>query len=169
MKKVLDTLEQHGSQLHALLVRLTLRYDVADDLMQELFLRLARTRTFGSARDPAAYASRVAINLAMDWRRRSLRHKSSCCLSDDMASRSAPPLVAAVQAERMEQVLDAMSELGGLGPQVLVRHYVQQEPYESIARELARSPHHLRSLASKTLRKLRSRLGIRAVPEGESS
>ncbi len=151
-------LEKHGTQLHALLVRLTLRYEVADDLMQELFLRLAQTKKLESVDDQAAYASRVAINLAMDWRRRSQRDHSIQELPNDLTGRQADPFLAAEQTETTQQVLDVLSELHGLGPEVLIRHYVQQEPYETIAQEVGKSPHHLRALVNKTLKKVRSRL-----------
>lgn len=50
-------------------MRLTLRRDVAAELLQELFVRLG-TSEIENARDPTAYAWRAAINLAMEWRRR---------------------------------------------------------------------------------------------------
>ncbi len=40
--QVLSLLDEQGPRLYALLVRITLREDVAEDLMQELFLRLSR-------------------------------------------------------------------------------------------------------------------------------
>ena len=39
-KRLLTLLETTGRRLHVLLVRLTQREDVAEDLMQELFLKL---------------------------------------------------------------------------------------------------------------------------------
>ncbi|HEY2761830.1 MAG TPA: sigma factor, partial [Pirellulales bacterium] len=62
-------LAEHGQQLHALLFRLTLRADAAEDLLQELFCRLATSKSFQHAANPAAFAYRSATNLAFDWRR----------------------------------------------------------------------------------------------------
>ncbi len=39
-------LAEHGRQLHALLFRLTLRSDVAEDLLQDLFCKLAAATDF---------------------------------------------------------------------------------------------------------------------------
>lgn len=50
----------HGERLYATLTRLTLRRAVADELMQELFLRLSQSDGFDAASDKAAYAWRAA-------------------------------------------------------------------------------------------------------------
>jgi len=42
-------LDAHGAALHAVLYRLTLRHDAADDLLQELFVRLAGSRGFAAS------------------------------------------------------------------------------------------------------------------------
>src|SRR4051794_7288180 len=73
-------LDAHGPALHALLLRLTLRQDVADDLLQELFVKLAGSRSFRAAIDPVAYVKRAAVNLALDWRRARQRRDVSGAL-----------------------------------------------------------------------------------------
>jgi RNA polymerase sigma factor (sigma-70 family) len=156
--QILTVLRTHGPSLHALLWRLTLRHDVAEDLMQELFLRLAHARQFVTAEDPAAYAARVAINLALDWRRRGARMYRHVAMPTDMAGAVRSPLAALLAAEETQAVLGALSELRGLGREVLVMHYVQEEPYEVIARCLDKDVHQVRALAHKALAKLRSRL-----------
>ena len=45
-RDALSLLEAEGPRLYALLARITLREDVAEDLMQELFLKLNRSRPF---------------------------------------------------------------------------------------------------------------------------
>ena len=70
MNQTTDTalafLAEHGPRLHAILLRLTLRADVAEDLMQDLFCKLAENQRFATAASPVAYATRMATNLAFD-------------------------------------------------------------------------------------------------------
>ncbi len=72
-ESILVFLEEQGARLHALLVRLTLRTDVADDLMQDLFCKLSHDARWLAARNPTAYAVRMATNLAFDHRRAQAR------------------------------------------------------------------------------------------------
>ena len=67
---LLKLLDRQGPSLHAMLTRLTFREDVAEDLMQELFLKLAGSKGLDKVGNLAAYARTTAINLAFDWRRR---------------------------------------------------------------------------------------------------
>ena len=71
--ELLELLETSGARLHALLARLTLREDVAEELMQDLFIKLHGARDQGGIECWYAYARRTAINLAFDWRRRQAR------------------------------------------------------------------------------------------------
>src|SRR4051812_22018822 len=82
-------LETHGPRLYATLARLTLRREVAGDLLQELFLRLGQSKGFPLAGDPAGYAFRTAINLAMEWRR-GRRRESGVPLPDVPAGEPTP-------------------------------------------------------------------------------
>jgi len=67
LENLLAMLDRSGPHLHVLLTRLTLREDVAEELMQELFLKLSRSDGFRRAHDPVAYACRAATHLAFDW------------------------------------------------------------------------------------------------------
>ena len=48
-KELLELLDTSGAELFALLTRLTLREDVAEELMQELFIKLSRSRGLDKA------------------------------------------------------------------------------------------------------------------------
>ena len=62
---LLELLDASGGSLHALLTRLTLREDVAEDLMQELFIKLSNSNGLDRASQPVGYAYRSAINLGV--------------------------------------------------------------------------------------------------------
>ena len=63
-----------------------------------------------------------------------------------------------VARERMERVLDVVGRLRGIQRDAVVMHYIEQESFQSIARQLNRSPHQVRALCHKGIRQLRNRL-----------
>ena len=152
---VLALLADQGARLHALLMRLTLREDVAEDLMQELFLRLSQRDGFARADDPAAYAFRTAVNLAFDWRRAQKRlprmeHASSQLLGHDRS-----PLSVLLDREQLKSVLEAIGSLPERSRDVLVLRYLEQWSYETIGRAIGKTPHQVRGLCYKAVTRLR--------------
>ncbi len=150
---LLNILETHGAELHALLTRLTLRAGVAEDLLQELFLKLQSGRGFAAANDPTAYVFRTAINLAFDWRR---VQRPTLSLRAEPAVAAAAPLDRLIDAEELEQIIGAMGYLSELSRQVLVLRYLQHQDYAAIAAQLGKTEHQVRGLCSKALRQLRT-------------
>lgn len=153
--RLLNLLETTGTRLHVLLVRLTLREDVAEDLMQELFLKLSQANGFGQADDPVAYARRAAVHLAFDWRRRQARDRSPGPISTEREADAPSPLSRLIQHEEYEQVLASLDKLSELGRDVLLLRYLEQESYEAIARQLGKTPHQVRALCHKAIAGLR--------------
>ena len=167
--KLLAILESHGARLHALLTRLTLDQDAAEDLLQDLYLKLDRAAGFPVATDPAAYACRAAIHLAFDWQRGQARSMRS--LSHDPIASPPSPLAALVHREDMDKVLQALAQLPALYRDCLVLHYLDQEPYEVISGLVGKTPHQVRALCHKALGRLRCLLktppsSVRITPEG---
>ncbi len=159
--KVLELLDTHGRRLHRLLGRLTRSEDATSDLMQELFLRLSRSKGLERARDPYAYAWRAAANLAFEWRRR--RKIKLQPLGEDIREDEPTdqPLGKAIQDEQVQRVLEATSRLDELSRNVIVMRFIEQEPYEEIAARLGKDAAYLRSLCSKALARLRQMCGDR--------
>jgi RNA polymerase sigma-70 factor (ECF subfamily) len=162
---VLAFLEENGGRLYAVLLRLTLRHDVADDLMQELFIRVIRGG-IGRARDPVAYAMRTATNLALDWRRAQARRRemsSTCETLDALRSENHVPLSQLVNREETERVLDAVSELPSQGREIVVMYYLEQQSFEVIGQQLDRTAHHVRAMCHKAMKRLRLQLGVKST------
>ena len=158
--EVLRLLDESGPGLFALLTRLTLRRDVAEELMQELFLRLSDGTSLESIDCLAAYARRTAINLAFDWRRRERRREAVPI--DAVAEPLSPasgPLADAVAAEEIEQILSAAGRLKGLLRQAFVLRYIQQESHEAIAEQLGKTPHQVRALCFRAMQQVREAVG----------
>jgi RNA polymerase sigma factor (sigma-70 family) len=146
--------------LYALLLRLTLRADVADDLLQELVVRLSRSDGFRRADDPLRYARRAAIHLAFDWRRRGKRSKQTGRLVEEPAAEAADCLSKVVAAEDYERILAGMQELPPLGRTCLVLHYIEHQSYAEIAEQLGKTPHQVRAVCHKGIRRLQRLLGV---------
>ncbi len=157
-ENVLQLLEKSGDQLHRLLMRITMREDIVGDLMQELFIKLSNSRGFGKAENPFAYAWRVAVNLAFEWRRRQ-KIKFCTLVEDPPASENRfSPLDEMVRRENIDLVLDATARLSHRAQEVVVMHYIEQESYEKIAERLGKQPQSIRALCSKTLARIRGSL-----------
>ena len=152
---LLSLLEAHGAELHALLTRLTLRAGVAEDLLQDLFLKLRRSEGLARAGNRKAYLFRTAIHLAFDWRR---ARRPTGPLPGDSAVAEESPLDRLIDAEELDQVLDALQYLPELGRHVLVLRYLQQQDYTDIAQQLGKTEHQVRGLCAKALGQLRSLL-----------
>ena len=157
-KKILQLLDVSGPCLHRLLAQLTRREDVVGDLLQELFLRLWNSKAFDKVEDPFAYAYRAAINLAFEWRRQqkttSQPLEENCRVAEDGSS----ALAKVIQAEELDQVLNATSKLPDLARDVVVMRYIEQDTYEEIAERLGKKSQSMRSLCAKAMAQLREML-----------
>jgi RNA polymerase sigma-70 factor (ECF subfamily) len=163
--ELLELLETSGAKLHALLTRLTLREDVAEELLQDLFLKLHGAQDQGGIDCWYAYARRTAMNLAFDWRRRQ-KVRRACSLDElaERASETHAPLGRLIASEELEQVLAAIGRLGGASREVFVMRYIEQNSYEEIAGQLGRDVHQVRALCFRAMSTLRSILGCDPVP-----
>jgi len=152
---LLDILQAHGAELHALLTRLTLRAGVAADLLQDLFLKLHGSEGFARAENRKAYAFQAAIHLAFDWRRRQRPYEH---LSTEPVATGESPLDLLIDAEELEQVLEAIERLSPLAQQVVALRYLQHEEYPAIAEQVGKTEHQVRALCAKAIGQLREML-----------
>lgn len=155
---VRSLLETHGARLHALLFRLTLRHDAAEDLLQDLFCKLAQSERFSQADDRLAYAIRMATNLAFDYRRSRQRRETAELAEEPAGPAQGSPLADLVRREELEHMLDAIGRLDPPGRELIVLRHLERQSYEEIARQLGKTPHQTWALAHKALEKLRSLL-----------
>ena len=146
--------------MYALLVRLTLRADVADDLLQELLVRLSRSDAFDRADDTLRYARRAAVHLAFDWHRRKKRTAMVDHLPQEPAAAPADCLNVLVAREELECVLTGMKELSALSRTCLVLHYIEHLSYSEIADQVGKTPHQVRGLCHKGIRQLQRLMGV---------
>jgi len=158
---LLELLESEGPRLLGLLTKLTLRQDVAEDLMQDLFVRVARSGALARTDDAGAYVRRVAINLAFEWRRKAKRKPSTTEFPIEPASRDQSPHERMSRSEQYERVLLAASQLSASMHEVFVMRYIEELAPEEIARRLKRPSHQVRATCHKALKQIRKRLSSR--------
>jgi RNA polymerase sigma factor (sigma-70 family) len=154
-RTLLDFVESHGQRLHALFAKLTANQDVADELLQDFFVRILRTTSVAAAPSPEAYLYRAAINLAFDWRKRNRGTPNFKLLSDDATTNDIAPLDHIVQHECVERVLAAMDRLSQQDRELISLRFLQGESPESISEQWGSTPHRIRSRCSKAVARLR--------------
>jgi RNA polymerase sigma factor (sigma-70 family) len=84
--------DRHGARIHAHLARMTGSGDDADDLLQETWVRVARSaRTYTSGRPVRPWLYGIASNLARDLgRRRAVRARGDALATADREPGAAP-------------------------------------------------------------------------------
>lgn len=155
--QLVQVLHHHGADTLRLLWRLTLRSDIAEDLLQELCLRLLKRDVWVHAKDFRAYVFRMATNLACDWRREQAKHPHTPLPSEPMSD-PCVPLEMLEQSENTRLALDLLSELPPLQRDCLVLRYLAQMPAEEISLQVNKTPHQVRAICSRGIAALRERL-----------
>jgi RNA polymerase sigma factor (sigma-70 family) len=163
---VLSLLAEHGPRLHALQVRITLREDVAEDLMQDLFLRLCHPHTLSRSVDPVGYAVRTATRLAFDWRRSQQRRRDTTEVKIEPASNDEQRPCRLEQREELQAVLDAIQKLSAVCRDIVVMRYLEGRPYEEISASVGKSLHQTRALCYKSIVRLRALTNATCSNEG---
>lgn len=158
---VLGAWTEHREEVYAFLVRMTRDRDVAEDLLQEAFLRLtSEARTGRAPENVRAWLYRVAANLATSRGRRvasALRWLAGAARPGAGAGVSEPPEIAVM---RQEGRIELVRLLDGLGPDARAALLLSSEGFhgDEIAAAIGRTPAATRTLLTRTRVRLRSRL-----------
>ncbi|MHC4511279.1 MAG: RNA polymerase sigma factor [Planctomycetota bacterium] len=158
-RELLEFLDKSGAELYALLTRLTLREDVAEELMQELFIKLSRSSGPNKVANWNAYARRAAINLAFDWRRGRKRVALQLGQVPEPIAGNTSPLGKLIHSEETQETLNAIGRLKKTAREALVMRYIQQESYDDIARQMGKTSHQIRAMCARSMAHLRDMLG----------
>lgn len=113
--------ERHHAGVYRYFRRVTGRHDEAQELAQELFLRLLRGwRAYEATGHEAAWVFRSARHVAVDYRRRQAKERRTESLTPQMATTDAPQVAAFSVAEALGLLTEAdrdlvlLRELAGL-------------------------------------------------------
>lgn len=142
-------MERYRRPLHGYLCRMLASPDDADDLFQEVFLRVLRhAQRFERGRRVRPWVYSIATNLVKNsYRARSYRQAASLDQSRDLDDDGAPlaaalagreglPAEALLREETRERVRDAVAALPEKGRAALVLYYFQGLPYDEVAASL---------------------------------
>jgi len=154
-KKLLTLLQESGPGLHRLLTRLTLRDEIAEELMQELFIKLSNYRKLGKVKNLQAFARTTAINLAFDWRRKKKISTTAMHELSEQPAKSKAPLDRLVLNEELQLTLDAIEKLNPQARQVLVMRAIQKADYKEISDQVGKSVHHIRGICHRARKQLK--------------
>lgn len=150
---LLRFLEQSGPRLHGLLLRLTLDETAAEELMQEVFIRLFEIKRLEKIENLHAYACRIAINLAFDRRR---QQRPFLQIPESRPDRRIPNVAhRLMQNEEITKILNAAQALSGLTRECFVLRYVEQMEYAEIAERTRKNQKQVRALCSKGIQRIR--------------
>ena len=153
--KLAGLLDQCGPRLHRLLAKLTAyNLDTADELLQDLFLKMLTSTSFAAASNPEAYLFRSAINLAFDWRKKNSK-SAGVLLESDLISETAPPVDRLIATEEIDEILSAMQQLSESDRDLISLRFIQGESNEWIAKRTQSTTHKVRARCSKAVARLR--------------
>jgi len=136
----------YSPRLYGYLLRLVGRREDAEDLLQEVFLRLVRAME-GYRHDGqlTAYLFRIATNVVRDWhRRRKVRPRQvsgsevvdaeqGMGLEGQLAGDGPAPDASMIQSERAEALNSALARLPDEQRQVILLRHFSQMPFGEIA------------------------------------
>ena len=162
---LLRLLDEYGVRLHALLAKITLRCDVAEELLQELFLKLHNAEGLAQSPRPEQYLFRSAIILALDWRNRERREVHGKPLNGREAGSYHSPIEQLVRREELGKVMLAVKHLPPADRELVVLRFLHGNSYEELADQLGSTPHRVRALCSKAVGRLRKELDSNQVTE----
>ena len=137
-------LSQRASLTRFLAARLG-NQDEAQDVLQELYLRVSRIEDSGDLRDPVSYLFRIALNLARDHRRERMRARAReakwgdahyVAIGGDVLS-EAPSAEAGYGAKQLvAKVESALTQLSPQCQRVFRMHKFEGLTHEEVARRI---------------------------------
>ena len=154
---LVDLFEREGRSLVRLARLFVDDRNAAEDLVQEAFIRLARSATrIKDDAKAAAYLRSIVLNLARDHNRRglvSLRHRLPL---DDERAQEVDELVL---RDDQRQILEALRDLPHRQRDCLVLRYYQELGIDDIAATLSISRNSVKTHLQRGLAAMESRLG----------
>ncbi len=154
--------ERHLALVHGVARRVTGNEDLARDVAQNTFLRLARRAALIPADlSLAAWLHRVTHHLAIDLVRREDRRKKRELAAHDPAAMDSTP---SPDWSALAPVIDPLiNRLPAADRDVLLLRYYRNEPHAAVARQLGLSEAVAKKRAARALEKLRTLLARQGI------
>lgn len=160
-------LEKHRLPVIHFLYRMTQNHAVAEELGQEVFLRVYRSR---ESYEPTAkfttWLFRIATHLALNWLRDGKKERGQEFLDEpagvgqalQLADRSPSAEQSLVNSAKMEEIRRAIAALPDKQRAAVLMHKYEEMEYSQIARILSCSESAVKSLLFRAYESLRGRL-----------
>jgi RNA polymerase sigma-70 factor, ECF subfamily len=155
-------LERHRRPLIHYLTRLVQNQAIAEELAQESFLRVFRSR---ASYEPSAKFStwlfRIGTNLAFNWLRdqKGSRRDGQAQDAASSVSNGQPSVESVLVREvKLKEIREAVARLPGKQRAAVLLHKYDEMEYSQIARELGCSESAVKSLLFRAYESLRARL-----------
>lgn len=138
MTKFNTILKEHKDRVYSYALYLSKNQDDAEDITQEVFVKLYHQLENNQPEKPEAWLIRVTYNHCMDYmRRRSAVHRRQASLTDwidanDSAHQESPDATVE-NKEKRERLFRAMDQLPNKARSILLMHYFQGMKLEEIA------------------------------------
>jgi len=109
-----------------------------EDLVQEVFLHMARRNDLQTVQDVERYLFHAAGNVLRDWRRKQLTHAAGQhdSLSEDLQDVGSTPERVLLGGEALENLVAVLETLPERTRTIFVLYHFEQVPQVQIAREL---------------------------------
>lgn len=130
-----ESLRVHASELEAYAAGILKDASLAQDLMQNLWLRLDGVDAT-LVRSPRAFLFRMVRNAAIDYRRARMREGTTAAVSPDLVSPHPSPEQQLADRQRLARVLAAMERLPERTRQALLMHRIEGLKLREIAEHL---------------------------------
>lgn len=149
--------------LRALLKRQTGSHELAEDALQETWLRLADLKAEpGAIRDRQAFILRVAGNVAIDLARKESRHSARCVSDEDVlkaiADTCPSPETAVIDRDRLRFLAIGLAQLSAKARMALLMSRCDGLAHGEIARRLKVSESMVARYLAQALRHCRDHL-----------
>jgi len=153
-----ELVRRHQDKALALAFRMLRRWDLAEDVAQEAFLRVHRAAPrYSPDAKFTTWLYRIVVNLCLDHQRRAGR--APAALGDDAsepaAEPSPDPLVRAERAARVQQALDALPERQRTA---VILHRYEGLSHREVAEAMNASAKAVESLLVRAYARLREEL-----------
>lgn len=162
---------EHQQMVFRTLVRLTGSADRAEDLAQEVFLRLYRALpSFRGEALVSTYLYRIAVNVAQDeWKRRrredqplvSISHDPDFPMEDRLADPDPTALDQLTQREFARAVDEELQRLSTIERTILVLYHQEERSYQQIAEALHMPIGTVRTHLHRARKRLREAIAAR--------
>lgn len=149
----------YDRQLHRYLARRMPRAQDAEDLAQEVYLRLLRVDSTKCVRKPLAYIYGIASHVVADYRSDTRHEHALLADNDDEAREDGPrtPVDDLIDRLNLQQQLErALTQLPRTQAEVLVAHKHRGLSYEEVAAELGLSIHTVEKYVTQAKAKIRT-------------